>query len=111
MNSRALARRFKASLTGGILLVAAAAAFVPTAATASESNDNNGCIVKYTSSGGNDYCLPALENGHYWASANCYFWPGDVGVKEYIKVGHTDGPFSHIACSTHITQAYSNWSP
>jgi hypothetical protein len=110
MHSRSLVRRFKVSLTGGVLLVAAAAV-APMAANASQSNDNNGCIVYYNGSGGDDYCVPALANGHYWASANCYFWPGDSGQKEYVKARHTDGPFSHIACSTHITQAFSNWSP
>jgi hypothetical protein len=110
MHSRSLIGRFKVGLTGGVLLVAAMAV-APMAANASQSNDNNGCIVMYNSSGGDDYCLPALGNGHYWASANCYFWPGDAGQKEYVKKGHTDGPFSHIACSTHITQAFSNWSP
>ncbi len=108
MNSRSLARRFKVGLTGGVLLVAATAV-APMAASASQSNDNNGCIVYYNSNGGDDYCLPALGTGNYWASADCYYWPGDVGQKKYVRQGHKAGPFSHIACSTNITQAFSNW--
>jgi len=92
--------------TFAAIALSAGIAAVPASATSTATI--YGCYTSYTSSGGYAYCNRITVNADVWASANCYNWPGDVGGSAYLDKGSSDGPFSHIGCTTHITKGFIN---
>lgn len=104
---------FRRSRTLGLccatfVAIALPAAIAAVPASASSTATIYGCYTSYSSSGGYAYCNRITVNAEVWASANCYNWPGDVGGGVYLTKGKSDGPFSHIGCTTHITKGFIN---
>lgn len=85
-------------------------AVAATAAPASASTTGNlqGCYTSWNSSGGYANCVNTKRALTAWASADCFAWPGDTGAKNVMVKGETLRNFSHIACSTSVTQGFIN---
>ena len=108
-----MTRSFLRVRTLGLCCATFAAIALPAAIAAAPASARStariyGCYTSYTSTGGDAYCSPITVNAQVWASADCVAWPGDVGPKQYINKGKSDGPFSHIACSTSISIGFIN---